>query len=56
MKPPLAPPQQPVLGQLPFELRVLEICLDELTCDVDERATQLENLAYPTVEALAKQV
>lgn len=41
---------------LPFELRVLEICLDELVCDVDDRTTQLEDIAYPAVEAMADRV
>uniref|UniRef100_A0A7S0NAT3 Magnesium transporter n=1 Tax=Chlamydomonas leiostraca TaxID=1034604 RepID=A0A7S0NAT3_9CHLO len=51
-----APPTALPLGELSFELKVLEICLDELTCDVDERATQLEDMAYPTVEAMAERV
>ncbi|KAJ9530898.1 hypothetical protein QJQ45_028805, partial [Haematococcus lacustris] len=42
-------------AKLPFELQVLEICLDELACDLDDRATQLEGTAYPAVDAMAKQ-
>ena len=43
-------------AQLPFELRVLEICLDELASEYDLQTTELEAAAYPALDTLAARV
>ncbi|GAX84706.1 hypothetical protein CEUSTIGMA_g12128.t1 [Chlamydomonas eustigma] len=41
---------------LPFELRALEICLDELATEFDLATTELEATAYPSLDSLASKV
>ncbi|KAG1654644.1 hypothetical protein FOA52_009200 [Chlamydomonas sp. UWO 241] len=41
---------------LPFELRALEICLDELASEFDTATSELEAAAYPALDSLATQV
>ncbi|GAX84705.1 hypothetical protein CEUSTIGMA_g12127.t1 [Chlamydomonas eustigma] len=41
---------------LPFELRALEICLDELASEFDLATSELEASAYPSLDSLANKV
>lgn len=41
---------------LPFELRALEICLDELATDFDTARAELEAATYPALDSLATKV
>jgi len=41
---------------LPFELRALEICLDELAQEFDTITSELEAAAYPALDSLATKV
>jgi hypothetical protein len=43
-------------AQLPFELRALEVCLDELASEYDALTTELEATAYPALDSLANKV
>ncbi len=42
--------------ELPFELRVLEICLDELAADSEQRTRELELALKPAIDRLASNV
>eukprot|EP00798_Chlamydomonas_sp_ICE-L_P016800 gene16800-23079_t len=41
---------------LPFELRVLEICLDEVSKDLSQCIQALESTLYPATDSMAKKV
>ncbi|KAL6754027.1 Mg2+ transporter protein [Haematococcus lacustris] len=43
-------------AMLPFELRALEVCLDEVASEFDMLTTELEASAYPALDALATKV
>jgi len=43
-------------AQLPFELRALEVCLDELAAEFDLLTSELEASAYPALDSLATRV
>ncbi|KAG1658765.1 hypothetical protein FOA52_001307 [Chlamydomonas sp. UWO 241] len=42
--------------ELPFELKALEICLDELAADIDQRTHELEFSLKPAIDGLARNV
>eukprot|EP00195_Chlamydomonas_chlamydogama_P000835 CAMPEP_0202920934 /NCGR_PEP_ID=MMETSP1392-20130828/77120_1 /ASSEMBLY_ACC=CAM_ASM_000868 /TAXON_ID=225041 /ORGANISM="Chlamydomonas chlamydogama, Strain SAG 11-48b" /LENGTH=518 /DNA_ID=CAMNT_0049614459 /DNA_START=278 /DNA_END=1834 /DNA_ORIENTATION=- len=46
----------PMELHLPFELKVLEICLDELAMDLEQRAAALDAAAYAAVDAISSKV